>query len=365
MIGDLAALTAFLRADAHRYELARAWPEASLARYGALSGWGWGVPIEHGGLGLEPAERLRGYVALARGDMSTALFITQHEGAVDLVVTCDNEPLRRAWLPRFARGEALTTIGYSQLTTSRQGGAPAMRAVAVEGGFRLDGVMPWVTGAPYVTNVACGAALADGRQVLVLVPLDAPGVMTRPAEPLAALNSTHTCEVLCEGVLAPCTDVIAGPMHDVLSQRSALRLLLVSATGTGLALALLDELEALAARPGYGLAPASLTAARAECAALEASLHALAADPQLDQREIDRLRIAVDDWLVRLAGVLMVAAKGTGYRRASPAQRLAAEAMFLCVWSASGSVREGTIERLLARPPGPNDEARVESTSSS
>ena len=287
--------------------------------------------------------------------MSTALFITQHEGAVDLISTCENGTLRAEWLPKYASGEALTTIGYSQLTTSRQGGAPAMRADLTAGGYLLNGAMPWVTGAPFVTNVACGAALDDGRQLLALVALDAPGIQIQPAQRLAGLNSTHTCEVLCQDVFAAprdirCTHHGAGPVNHVLSQRSALRLLLVSATGVGLSLGILDELDTLAATPGYGLASESHREIRAMCQTLHKRVEELARDETLNQSHIDGLRIDVDDWLVRLAGILMVAAKGSGYRRAAVAQRLATEAMFFCVWSASGEVRASTIARLLQPP---------------
>ena len=156
---DLAALTARLAERACEFEADATWPKASLDVYAEMQGPRWGVPPEYGGTEMPIVDRLRGYMALARGDMSTALFVTQHEGAVDLLAACENEQLKRTWLPRFALGDALTTIGYSQLTTSRLGGQPAMRAVPVDGGFRLHGIMPWVTGASHVDNVVCGAAL--------------------------------------------------------------------------------------------------------------------------------------------------------------------------------------------------------------
>ena len=73
----------------------------------------------------------------------------------------------------------------------------------------------------------------------------------------------------------------------------------------------------------------------------------LAVTGELDQVAIDALRADLDDWLVRLAGILMVVAKGSGFAETANAQRLAREAMFFCVWSASTNVRSATIERLL------------------
>jgi alkylation response protein AidB-like acyl-CoA dehydrogenase len=339
---DLETLTARLKARAHAFELDGQWPRASLDAYSEMSAWRWSVPPEYGGQGLATHERLATYLALARGDMSVALYVTQHEGAVDLVVSCDNEALKQTWLPRFASGLALTTIGYSQLTTSRQGGAPAMRARAVDDGYVLDGVMPWVTGAPYVDNVACGAVLEDGRQILVLLDMATPGVRVVPAEPLAALNSTHTCEVFCEEVAVANTLLIAGPEQNVLSHRSALRLLLVSATGAGLALAIMDELYAMGGHDYDEVRKSMDDAMRMTRAELEL----LAERGEVNQEPIDALRIEVNCILLRLAGILMVVAKGSGYRRRAIAQRLAAEANFFAVWSASGRVRAATAKRL-------------------
>jgi alkylation response protein AidB-like acyl-CoA dehydrogenase len=337
---ELASLTDTLRSHAQHYEDSGAWPQVSLDAYRAHGGWRWGVASEFGGLGLSPPERLSRYVAIARGDMSAALYITQHDGAVDLIYQSANQAMSAKWLPRFARGEALTTIGYSQLTTSRQGGAPAMRVAADGDGFVFDGVMPWVTGAPHVTNVACGGTLDNGEQLLALVDLSSAGISIVPAAQLVALNSTHTCEVHCSGVRVSAADVIAGPEPQVLRARSALRLLLVSATGIGLGLAMLDYIREDAA------SAAQVDSAAAEACGFEARLAELAGQADPAQADIDALRAELSAWLVRLAGMTMVRAKGSGFKRGSLAQRLSNEALFFCVWSASTAVRDGMLTAL-------------------
>jgi len=339
---DLARLTRALRVEAQSLEMAARWPSAALARYGELGAWGWGIPERYGGAERSVAERLTGYVALARGDMSTALYVTQHDGAVDLVVGSGNSGLRERWLPEFARGRVLSTIGYSQLTTSRQAGRPAMEARRVDGGYRLDGVMPWVTGAPFVTNVACGAVLPDEEQLLVLLPMDTEGVEVLAPAPLAALNSSATCAVRCRGVFLPESELIAGPEPAVLSSRSALRLLLVSATGVGLGRGIADLIDETPMPSEIG------ARALEEGARLERQLMALAGQDEAAQSDIDALRTEVNTWLLRMAGILMLVAKGSGFRRCAPAQRMANEALFFCVWSVSGAVRDATLSRLMA-----------------
>ena len=79
----------------------------------------------------------------------------------------------------FARGEQFATVGLSQLTTARQHTAPSFTARLDADTILLDGVIPWVTGAARAQHLIVGAVLADGRQVLALLPADLPGVIGR------------------------------------------------------------------------------------------------------------------------------------------------------------------------------------------
>jgi alkylation response protein AidB-like acyl-CoA dehydrogenase len=349
MADRLDALTRVLAAHAHAYDASGEWPQACLDAYAAAGGWSWSVPRAHGGAGLSARERLRAYMALARGDMSTALFITQHDGAVDLLVDSDNAALRREYLPRYARGEGLTTIGYSQLTTSRQGGPPALVAEPSGDGWHLRGVLPWVTGADHVESVMAGAVQPDGQQVILLLRFEMPGVVIEPPLRLLALDSSHTSLVRCTDAMVPARFLVAGPTERVLARRSAVRALLVSATGIGLLGAMADALAALA--PGSlpdGAVRADALAAQAE--ALAERLDSLAAQEPPPAEPVDALRAEVNDLLVRWGAALLVHGKGTGYLRDSLPQRLAREALFFCVWSAPDGIRRQTLERLLGKP---------------
>ena len=99
--------------------------------------------------------------------------------------------------------------------------------------------------------------------------------------------------------------------------------------------------------PGASTLPPFAEAVERRRGALAARLAALAAREDAEKATIDSLRADINALLVRLSGVLMTLAKGSGYRRDRPAQRLAREALFLCVWSAQDPVRLGTVEQLL------------------
>ena len=65
-------------------------------------------------------------------------------------------------LPGFARGELFATVGISHLTTSRRHlGKPVLTAEAIPGGFRLNGMSPWVTGAAAADVIVIAAMLVE------------------------------------------------------------------------------------------------------------------------------------------------------------------------------------------------------------
>ncbi|MFM8984593.1 MAG: acyl-CoA dehydrogenase family protein, partial [Planctomycetia bacterium] len=121
----------------------------TLARVGMLAGF---VPQQHGGIGALEAAVVAALMALAERCLTTALAVTQWASAVRIIAGGPTD-LRAALLPPLARGETFTTVGISQLTTSRQHMAPALVAGRDAAGWRLDGMCPWVTGADSVDTI--------------------------------------------------------------------------------------------------------------------------------------------------------------------------------------------------------------------
>ena len=70
-----------------------------------------------------------------------------------------------------------------------------LRAVAQDGGYRLDGVIPWAPGAAKAKFIVAGAVIEDGQQILFVLPTDLPGVSVEPPLELVALRSSWTSRV--------------------------------------------------------------------------------------------------------------------------------------------------------------------------
>src|SRR5437763_10367093 len=135
-----------LAGDAERADRAAEWSDETWNALRGAGVFGWAIPREFGGAGLTPSEQLGGHEQIAAACLTTAFILSQREAAVRHFLRGPAH-LKEGFLPRLARGELFTTVGLSQLTTSHQHGAPALRANRVDDGYRLDGEIPCITGA--------------------------------------------------------------------------------------------------------------------------------------------------------------------------------------------------------------------------
>src|SRR4051812_19637716 len=183
---------AILSKNSERADAEPVWPKDS---WGALAGagiLGWSISPKYDGLGLDSIAILEGYERLAAACLTTCFLLSQREAAVRRIADMGSDSLRLELLPSLACGESFATVGLSQLTTSRQHGAPALRARTTSDGFVLDGTVPWVTGAARADYFLVGATVENNQQVLLLVPANAVGVAVGAPLDLMALQGSLT-----------------------------------------------------------------------------------------------------------------------------------------------------------------------------
>src|SRR5262245_13251455 len=212
-------LCARLTELAPRLDETDAWPAEQLRICGEAGVFEWFIAPEHGGQGWSEADVLRGYVKLAAACLTTTFVITQRTGAVQRIAAGDSEAAREELLPDLIAGRTFATVGISHLTTSRQHlKRPVLRAQEQDGGFVLDGYSPWVSGAEFAQHVVLGATLVDGRQILIAVPTDLPGVRVDRSPQLVGLSASRTGPVTLQSVFVPDQWLLAGPVHEVMKQ---------------------------------------------------------------------------------------------------------------------------------------------------
>ena len=339
-------LLSALAANAEPADNEAEWPAASwqlLCGAGVLR---WSIPQEFGGRGLGAVDLLAGYERLAGACLTTAFILSQREAAVRRLLANANAQQKCRYLPALAVGDRLMSVGLAQLTTSRQHQAPALVATpAGANRYRLDGVIPWVTSADQCGTLVVGATLADGRQLLLLLPVGQRGVIVEPPLRLAALVGSRTALVHCDGVELDADHVLAGPIERVLGgSKGGVGGLETSCLALGLAGAAIDYLAGEArTRPELSEAAARFEQARR---ALRARLWQLAAQ-EAEGEPLVRIRVACNRLVLRASQTALLAAKGTGFVAGHPAQRWARQALFFLVWSCPRPAAEGMLAELL------------------
>jgi alkylation response protein AidB-like acyl-CoA dehydrogenase len=317
------------------------WPAASWRLAGEIGALRWAIPAIHGGEGLEGRSLLRRYRLLAQHCLTTAFLLSQRDAAVRRLRDADNAEARDRLLPPLARGETFITVGLSQLTTSRQHTAPTLRVEVADDAVRIDGIIPWVTGAAKAEHLVVGGVQADGRQVLLVLPTNLPGVTIGAPLDLMALRGSLTTEVRCDDVRVDRRWLLAGPAEKVLvSPRGGTGGLETSCLAIGLAAAAIDLLRREATDR-----PALLGVTRRllkKHNALRRRMYALAETPAAPDAAAG-LRGKANLLALRATQAALTASKGTGFVRPHPAQRWARQALFFLVWSCPRPAAEATL----------------------
>jgi alkylation response protein AidB-like acyl-CoA dehydrogenase len=306
------------------------WPEELLREH--AEAFRWAMPRAFGGVELEPLELHLRYEKLARKSLALALILTQRDSAVGIIAAGGNDRLLAE-----VRDGAFVTVGIAQLTTSRQGGAPAL----VYRNGRVDGVIPWASGAAKAKYIVAGAADASGGQILFALPADLPVVTIEPPLAMVALSETWTSRVRCDNVAIDRDLLLLGPAPNVLS----LRRKSVPIPQAFLALG--------HARGGVDLiAEHDSDRARNLVRKFGEQIDALhgrvvrACQPGSDPQVIPLLRGECNELALRVAHAAVALYKGNALLLSHPAQRLAREAMFLLVWSCPDPVIDCTVDLL-------------------
>lgn len=327
-------------------EPAGEWPTRQMTRLAEAGVFGWLIPRRWGGSELDELEILSGYLELADACLTSAFILTQFNSAVQKLATCGREALQEKWLPRLARGECFTTVGISHLTTSRsRGPGPAVTAEPIGDGFRMNGHIPWVTGANAAQLIVVGGTAPNGEQLLAAIETIDPGLAIAPPQKFLALTASQTGSIELRNVTIRPEQIVAGPAPEVLKvgSRGGTGSLTTSALALGTSRstlrALRDELRqtpsfepvvSQLADEGRSLEQALISASRGEPGAWSA----------------EQVRLRANSYVTRLAQSSLAAAKGTGFVSGHPAERAVREAMFFYVWSCPQAVVHGNLQEL-------------------
>lgn len=336
----LDAVLASMRRRADELDVSGDWPLEDLQALADAGVLGMALPSPLGANQSALDQHLV-YEQIARASLGVSLILSQRDAAIGLIAG-SNASSKDAQVNQLADG-TFTTVGVAQLTTSRQGAVPALSATRDADGYRIDGLIPWCTGAAQAKFIVAGAMTEEGRQLLFLLRPDSPGFMIDPPLPLVALRSTWTTSIHCVGVHINPSDILSGPADKVLVRSNHLPL-----GQAFLAMGLCQGAIDLIAQHRSDSAKAAAESFTAQLSDLRKQILELSEPRDETQAvaESSEIRGRCNDLAVRITHAAVALYKGTALLAGHPAQRLAREAMFLLVWSCPNPVIDCTVEML-------------------
>lgn len=333
-------------------DAAGTWPEElwSLIQRGGVTRWS--LPGEFGGEACPRPLLIQRYARLAEGSLAAVFILSQHDAAVRRLSAATDRPVAREWLNAISEGRAFATVGISQLTTSRRLGSQALVASEPRPGrLRLQGAMPWVTGAERADVFVTGAIMDDGRQIMLVLPASRAGVSVKPSFELAALQASCTAEVVLDDVEVDESDLLTGPVAELSSQPGLVGTagLETSALALGQARAALAALAALAADRVELTDPVDVL-----CETWWQAWTSLLACARGEEgtATASQVRAQANALALRATQAYLTARRGTGFLRSEPAQRWARQALFFLVWSCPTPIAQAAIRDLAGICPG-------------
>jgi alkylation response protein AidB-like acyl-CoA dehydrogenase len=319
-----------------------------------------GTPLEPPSLQRELAERL----CMADGSLSFCWL--QHQVPLRRLQTATStaeapaaEALRESWLEPVATGRALAGVAFAHL---RRPGEPNPTATRIPGGWRLNGLLDWITSWDIADLVLLFIRCLDAgsdRVVGLMLPAGASGALLPEGihlgDPLAllAMGGTHTRPMQFNAAELPDSQVLFVEDFSRWNQADAATVCRVSPVVFGCIRGALADLHQVASRHDDSEALNLADDLARQCRQLRREAYGLIdGDPEasgqlrLRHRE---LRAQALDLAMRAAEAAVIAHAGAAMYAGCEAERRLREASFLLVQAQTADSRRASLD-LLHRP---------------
>ena len=300
-------------------------PDENLDALAELGLYGIFAPPELGGLGADFPTMGVLVETIASGCLTTALVWVQHFGLLGSLLGGPAH-LRDAWLADACRGERRGGIAFGGLLP----GAPVLTATpeGSDGGWRIDGYAPWVSGWGRIDLLHVAARGPDDTVVNVAIDAVEHAELRVTRQRLAAVDASCTVRADFDGLTVGAERVLSVVPYDPAgSLGTSLRL------NGSLALGVARRCCAL-------LGPSPLDEA---LEAQRASLDSADADSMAVERA------GASELALRAAAAVAVDRGSRAVLVEDHAQRLVREAMFLLVFGSRLPIKEALAGRLKRR----------------
>ena len=252
-----------------------------------------------------------------------------------------NPSLTGERLARHVRGEKLGGTGLSNPKKSfAQIEALLLKATPVDGGYIVNGTLPWVSNlAPdhYFGAIASVQTDSAARELMFMLRCDAPGVTLKACPEFSGMEGTGTFSVQCRDLFVGADDIVADPAKPTIARIRGGFVLLQCGIAAGIIQGAIDSMWAVEAQLGHVNQfledrPAELQAEFDTLAARILKLAETPFDPSTDYF-IDVLdaRAHGAELCLRAAHSALMHQGARGYLMSSEVQRRVREAHFVAI----------------------------------
>lgn len=309
------------------------YPASVLAAIGTRGGFG----AAEDGRTVSLLQQIESIATVARRCGSTGFATWCQSASAWYLAHAPNKAVRERHLAAVASGRLLAGSGMSNVL-KHLAGIEKLRltAHAESDGFRVDGILPWVS------NLASGhllltAAAHDDGYVMLAIPIDRDGVSLHACPPFSGMEGTSTWNVRLNGVHVAADEVLARRDEFDAFIAAVKPGLILSQVGLGLGViaASRDSLSQSDAVPSAtnSYLDDDSNAVRATLEALHTEAVRLATwdNGPTPLLSVLRLRARASEWALRAAQSAALHAGARGYLLRHPAQRLLREATFVAI----------------------------------
>lgn len=320
--------------------------ENALIGLGKLGLLGLQVPLSWGGLAASAETYYNFQQLVARYSGALAFVQTQHQSAVGMLVQSQNQSLQQEYLPYLSNGKILLGVGFSHL---RRKGEVVVKAIAVDGGYRLNGNVPWITGFDIFSEFIVAANLSDNRAVFGLVPFvnsdrNAGSITFSDVLPLAAMTSTNTVTATLKNWFLPKNCLVSIKPPGWIYDNDSQNVLKATALALGCANASLDILQTAYSTKQLAFIKYAFSSLQNEVNSCRTAID----NAQHESFETKlKLRAWAIDLAVRCAHCAIAVSSGAANYTHHPAQRIYREALVYSVSGQTIDLMAATLNRLI------------------
>lgn len=323
-------------------DLGGEYPTQIMHELGDAGAFAHAVSPDHQGTGLGLKAAVQSIEEISKVCMSTGFMAWCQVACTWYLQNTDNQALKATLLPDIATGRRLAGTGLSNpMKHFADIEKIALMAVPVDGGYLLNGMLPWVSNLGPGHSFGVVAKISDSDDYLMaVVSDDLAGISLRCNAHFIALEGTGTYSCQFRDVFVPDSLMLAAPCEDYVYRIRPGFIL----TQVGMGLGLAESCVALMQRSNRQLGhvncflddqaddiAADVATARDRTYALADHLDAQGtADAHL-MREIVQARITAAELSLRAAQGAMLHAGARAYVKGSAAERKLREAYFVAI----------------------------------